>query len=318
MNSSRFYFVLACLLPAALVMAPRESLAWDAEGHMIIALIADRLLQAHDPAVQKKVAEILATDKSNTWTKTDIADEATWADALRKQSPEGRVWTSKWPYVKFDPADPDLAKACFGKPALPASTPASHGPREDCVVNKIDQFVKELRDPATSAGERLMALQFLLNYIGEVHDPLDTVEHNDQAGSCVAVLAPGAKAPVRLNLYWDDILVAEAEGKDAPKAAERTVAGLAAADIEKWSKGTPAEWARESYDLAKRLVYSYATDAAGKKYTFPAKKGERDPCGPVPLVRLDTGYRDRAVTAVREQLAKAGVRLAFVLRETLR
>jgi len=319
MNPSRSHLILAILLPAAaLVLAPRESLAWGAEGHMIIALVADRVLQAQDPATQKKVADILAADKSNTWTKTDIAGEATWADALREQSPEGRVWTSKWPYVKFDLAEPDLSKACFGKSVLPASTPASHGPREDCVINKIDQFVKELRDTGVSAGERLMALQFLLNYVGDVHDPLHTVEHGDQGGNCVAVLPPGARTPARLGFYWGDILVAEAEGNNAAKAAEQTVANLSAADVEKWSRGTPAEWARESYDLAKAVVYSYPKDAVGSKHVFSVKKGEKDPCGPVAVDRLETGYRDRAVAAVREQLAKAGVRLAFLLRQALK
>jgi hypothetical protein len=32
---------------------------------------------------------------------------------------------------------------------------------------------------------------------------------------------------------------------------------------------------------------------------------------------LDSPYRDRAIAAVREQLAKAGVRLAFLLRENV-
>jgi hypothetical protein len=36
-------------------------------------------------------------------TKADIASEATWADALREKSPEGRAATSKWHYVKLDP-----------------------------------------------------------------------------------------------------------------------------------------------------------------------------------------------------------------------
>jgi len=317
MCPSRLYLILACLLSAVVVSAPRQSLAWGAEGHMIIALVADRLLHAQDPAAQKKVADILATDKSNTWTKTDIAGEATWADALREQSPEGRLWTAKWPYVKLDLSNPDLTKACFGKPVLPASTPASHGPREDCVVNKIDQFVKELRDPDTSAEERLMAVQFLLNFVGDVHDPLYAIEHNDQGGSCVAVLPPGAKMPVRLNLYWGDTLVAEAAGSNAAAAAERTLSGLTNADIEKWSRGTPADWARESYDLAKTVVYGYAKDAAGGKHSFAAKKGEKDPCGPIAVDHLDAGYRDRAVAAIREQLAKAGVRLAFLLRRAL-
>src|SRR2546430_996064 len=168
MNLSRSRFALLSLVPIILWLMPAESRGWSAEGHMIVALVADRLLQARDAAAHKKLAELLATDKSNTWTKTDIASEATWADVLLEKSPEGRAATSKWHYVKLDPANPDLTKACFGKPALPSMAPASRGVRDDCVVDKIEQFAKELRDPATLPGERLTALQFLLNFVGEV------------------------------------------------------------------------------------------------------------------------------------------------------
>jgi hypothetical protein len=288
---------------------------------MIVALVADRLLQAQESPAQKKLAELLASDKSNSWTKTDIAAEATWADALREKSPEGRAATTKWHYVKLDATNPDLTKACFGKPALPSMAPASHGLQEDCIVDKIDQFARELRDPDTLPGERLMALQFLLNFVGDIHDPLYTIEHKDQEGRCVAIVPPGAKAPVRLSAYWDDILVAEAEGKDPAKAAADVVSRLTAADVRKWSSGTPADWAQESYNVAKELTYSFTKDvtkdAAGSKYVFPVRKGESDPCGPVPVYGVDTAYRDRALAAVKEQLAKAGVRLAFLLRENL-
>ena len=93
--------------------------------------------------------------------------------------------TSKWHYVKLDPDNPDLNKACFGRPALKAMMPASHGPQDDCIVDKIEQFAKELREPGTSAPERLMALQFLLNFVGDIHDPLFAVERDDQSGRCV-------------------------------------------------------------------------------------------------------------------------------------
>jgi hypothetical protein len=314
-------FATLCLVPAVLLLTPAESRAWNAEGHMIVALVADRLLQAQESPTQKKLAELLASDKSNSWTKTDIAGEATWADALREKSPEGRAATTKWHDVKLDSGNPDLTKACFGKPALPAMAPASHGLQDDCIVDKIDQFAKELRDPATFPGERLMALQFLLNFVGDIHDPLHTIEHNDQDGRCVALLPPGAKTPVRLSAYWDDTLVVEAEGKDPAKAAAEIVARLAAAEVRQWSSGTPADWAQESYNVAKEITYSFVKDvpkdAVGSKYAFPARKGENDPCGPVPLYNIDTTYRDRALAAVKEQLAKAGVRLAFLLRENL-
>ena len=223
---SRFCHAIL-LLSAVLVCHPAESWAWGDEGHRIVALVADRLLQTQDPKAQQKVAGILATDKSNEWTKTDIASEATWADALREKSPEGRAATSKWHYVKLDADNPDLKKACFGRPGLPALTPASHAPQDNCIVDKIGQFARELRDPETSNSERLMALQFLLNLVGDIHDPLYAIERNDQGGRCAAVLPPGAKTPVRLSVYWDDTLVAEAEGKDPVKAAGQITAALA-------------------------------------------------------------------------------------------
>jgi hypothetical protein len=223
--------------------------------------------------------------------------------------------------VKLDVTNPDMTKACFGKPALPSMAPASHGLQDDCIVDKIEQFAKELRDPATFPGERLMALQFLLNFVGDIHDPLHTIEHNDQEGRCVALLPPGVKTPVRLSAYWDDTLVVEAEGKDPAKAAAEIVARLTAADVRKWSSGTPADWAQESHNVAKEITYSFGKDvpkdAVGSKYAFPVRKGENDTCGPVPVYSVDPTYRDRALAAVKEQLAKAGVRLAFLLRENL-
>jgi S1/P1 Nuclease len=317
----RFGSTLLWLVPTVLALTPAEGRAWSAEGHMIVALVADRLLQAQESPAQRKIAELLAGDKSNNWTRTDIAGEATWADALLEKTIEGRIATTKWHYVKLDPANPDLTKACFGRPALPEMAPASHGSQDDCAVDKIEQFAKELRDPATLPGERLMALQFLLNLVGDIHDPLFTIEHNDQGGQCVALSLPGAKAPVRLRSYWEDTLVAEAEGRDPAKAADAIVAGLTPAEIRKWSGSSPADWAQESNAVAKDVVYSFekegAKEAEAGKYAFPTRKGEKDPCGPVPVYHVDAVYRERAIAAVKEQLTKAGIRLASLLRDNL-
>jgi S1/P1 Nuclease len=321
MYRSQSRFAILCLVPTILLLTSTESKAWGTEGHMIVALVAEQLLKTQESPVQAKLAELLASDKSNSWTKTDIAGEATWADALREKSPEGRFATTKWHYVKLDPNNPDLTKACFGKPALPAMAPASHGLQDDCIVDKIDQFAKELRDPATLPGERLMALQFLLNFVGDVHQPLYTIARNDKEGRCVALLPPGSKTPVRLSTYWDETLVAEAVGKDPAAAAAEIVASLTPADVRKWSSGTPADWAQESYRVAKEITYSFmkdvAKDAVASKNAFPARKGENDPCGSVQVYRIDAAYRDRGLAAVKEQLTKAGVRLAFLLRENL-
>ena len=310
-------FLIICLSFAAFLFPPAEGWAWGGEAHRIVALVAERLLQIQDSPAQNKIAEILASDKSNEWTKTDIASEATWADALREKSTEGRIASSKWHYVKLAPDNPDLQKACYGRPALGSLRPASHGPQDDCIVDKIEQFSRELRDPETSGSERLMALQFLLNLVGDIHDPLYAIEHNDQTGHCVAVLPPGAKTPVRLDTYWEAILVAGAEGNDPAKAAEQITAGLSAADVRKWSGGTPEEWAQESFNIAKAVVYSLPATAVGK-FTFPLQKGQKEECGSVALYHLDKSFQERAVVTIKGQLAKAGVRLAVLLRDNLR
>jgi hypothetical protein len=79
--------------------------------------------------------------------------------------------TRMWHFVDIELAE-SLASACFGHPPLPPGIPASTGPPRACVVDKIDQFAKELGNPATPASVRLLALKFLLHFVGDLHQPL--------------------------------------------------------------------------------------------------------------------------------------------------
>src|ERR1700720_4655273 len=126
---------------AALLLPVPPAHAWGPDAHRTIALIADKVLQQSDAAARGKVQALLATDKDSRLTKNDIASEATWADVLRDKSQEARFATSGWHAVRLRPDSPDLAAACAGHPPLPAGYPASRGPRDNCVVDKIQQFV---------------------------------------------------------------------------------------------------------------------------------------------------------------------------------
>ncbi len=115
--------------------------AWGDEGHEVIALIAQSRL---DPAARKNVDALLAAD-TDTLTPPNIAAAATWADKFRDSDRNGaRQNTEQWHFVDLEITGPDLDRACFGHPALPAGTPASAGPAQDCVVDKIDEFAAEL------------------------------------------------------------------------------------------------------------------------------------------------------------------------------
>jgi len=301
---------------AALLLPMRASLAWGPEGHRVIALIADRALQQSDPGVRAKILAILATDKGKGLTKNDIASEATWADVLREKSEEARSATGAWHSTRFTPDNPDLARACFGRNPLPSGYPASRGPRDNCSIDKIVQFAAELKDPETSPGERLAAVQFLLNLAGDLNDPLHAIDRGDQGGECVAVQI-GSKPPVRLS-YWQDTLVADVVGPDPAKGAARIAASVPAAESQKWAEGNPESWALETYQVAKTVTYSFAAGQPEGKHSFPPRPGQGETCPAPDLYRVGPEYETKALAAVRLQLAKAGLRLARVLRDSLK
>jgi S1/P1 Nuclease len=130
------------------IVFPRSALAWGDEGHEIIALVAERFL---DPAVREKITAMLAAD-ADTLTGHDIASAATWADRYRDADRTGDrrhyEQTHQWHFVDIELANPNLDRACFGHPSLPAGTVASNGPSQACIVDKIEQFAAELADPA--------------------------------------------------------------------------------------------------------------------------------------------------------------------------
>jgi len=301
---------------AVLSIAPRPSHAWSPEAHRTIAVIADKILQQGDAAARGKVQALLATDKDNRLTKTDIASEATWADVLRDKSQEARAATSGWHAVRLRPDNPDLAAACFGRPPLPAGYPASRGPRDNCVVDKIAQFQKELQNPDTVPGERLAALQFLLNLVGDVNDPLLAIDKGDQGGRCTAVQI-GAKPPARLASYWETTLAGDVVGRDPAAGAARLLSSVAPAEMQSRSGGNPESWAMESYEVAKSVVYAFPADSAAGKAT-PAGKSDADGCTDIPLYKLGADYETKALAAVKQQLAKSGLRLAQVLRDSFK
>ena len=69
----------------------------------------------------------------------------------------------------------------------------------------------------------------------------------------------------------------------------------------KWSKGTVGEWAEQSHKVAQKVVY-------GKLPKAPAG-GQ---------VTVDAAYERLADRVIKDQIEKAGARLAIMLNATLR
>jgi len=291
----RFGFVVLFLVFA---FTPSSVLAWGGEGHAIIALIADQLLDAE---VRAKVAGILSADTDDL-AGHDIASASMWADRYRDSDRHGSQerfrGTREWHFVDIEIEDPDLARACFGYPPLPAGLPASRGPAHACIVDKINQFVVGLSDPATNAEERLIALKFLLHLVGDVHQPLHAADDHDAGGNAKRISAGGLGAE-NLHQLWDVELV-EQLGSDPQRVASDLIGRIFDEERQEWSQGVAADWAMESFEVARNQIYGrLPPPGADRAYTLlPA------------YVRQET--RDAA-----RQMSKAGLRLAFVLNSAL-
>jgi hypothetical protein len=282
-----------CLaLAAVAVLACSQARAWGDLGHEVTALIAYRHLS---PTAGAALDTLLASD-TDSLTPRDFAGRATWADRYRTAHRE----TADWHFVNIEIDQPNLEDACFGFPALPAGQLASVGPAQDCVVNKIDEFIVELTSPSTLPAERLLALKFLIHFIGDLHQPLHAADHHDRGGNCIGLIPPQG-AQTNLHAYWD-VSVVETLGQFAAQIADQLDARLTADEIKEWSQGTPRSWAMDTFEVGRRNVYALPS---------------RPTCESGGAVSLSPAYLRQAEKDAVTQLLKAAVRLAAVLNWAL-
>jgi hypothetical protein len=89
-------------------------------------------------------------------------------------------------------------------------------------------------------------------------------------------------------------------------AATDLMKSITPAKIEKWAHSDPVDWANESFLIAECHQTKYCVkQGASRELPTPAK------------VAIDAAYLEANAPIVREQLQKAGVRLARLLDTTL-
>jgi hypothetical protein len=208
-----------------------------------------------------------------------MASVASWADEIRRQRAESGTW--HYIDIPIDKPHLDMARDC---------------PKGDCVIRKIADFEMVLRDPNTPAVQRREALMFLIHFVGDMHQPLHDSDNKDKGGNDVHVVYQGR--PTNLHSLWDSGLLGSMgkEGDLFPtylKEAER--------HAKKWSKGSVEAWSDQSHKEAVKITY-----------------GDLPKAAPGAPITITDEYVAKADPVVREQIEKAGDRLARVLNEVLR
>ncbi|MBI3347915.1 MAG: S1/P1 nuclease [Burkholderiales bacterium] len=200
-------------ISAALVLLTASSAAnaWGAEGHRLIAEVAESQLT---PAARSEVARLLSGEPGAT-----LQSVSTWADEVRSQA------TAPWHYVNPPP----------GECSYDRERDCDNG---QCAVEALNRQVVVLKSKAPDS-ERLVALKWVVHLVGDVHQPLHAGFKDDKGGNLFQVQAFGRGT--NLHSLWDGGLIRNrAGGLDALRSETAATAVAAAVPPQ------PAAWAVES------------------------------------------------------------------------
>jgi hypothetical protein len=242
----------------------------------VVAYVANAFLT---PLARAQADALLRID-NDPLTAKDMASRAVWADRFVANHPDTRPWQ----YIDIDYDHPDLKAAC---------------PNGQCLPAKITDFERILANRAYPPETRAAALVWLLHLVGDVHQPLHTINRRDYGGNCEVIQTEDGRES--LHKWWDDDVVDEIGGRDPAQLGRTLAKQVTKTELAEWTRGSPYDWAAQSYQVAKAQVYAYTAE----------------PHCRLPALSLSTTYEITAKAITAKQLERAGVRLAAVLNASL-
>ncbi|MQP76680.1 endonuclease [Stenotrophomonas sp. MYb238] len=160
--STRVPVLLSGLALAVTALLPAPASAWGAQGHRLVARIAETHL---DPAAKAEVARLLAAEPGAT-----LASIAPWADQLRAEDPDLGKRSAGWHYVNM------AEDGCI-------YDPPKHCRDGDCVIEALKVQSARLADRSLSDADRLQALKFVVHLAGDMHQPMHAGYGHDKGGN---------------------------------------------------------------------------------------------------------------------------------------
>lgn len=273
---------LATLLIALLAMLPVPASAWGFYAHQQTARIAEANVS---PEVRAKIRRLLASEKqlgTPDCPLRTLQDASVWADCVRR---EGWRWgyTAAWHYR--------TAPICE---AFNARANCSGG---NCVTAQISRSHRILADESLPAAIRLEALAFVVHFAGDVHMPLHSGDNEDRGGNDREA-DYGIIPSLNLHRIWDGPLAERAISDPADPVVRR----YAPAERAELGGGSPDDWGRESWEIARNFVYPTAFDTD-------------DVCAaPLPpKTALSQEDIVRGVPIAKRRVQQAGLRIADLL-----
>ncbi len=205
MDNFRFAILIASALTSTHVVA------WGAQGHQLIAALAESQLTQ---AASAEVHRLLAQEPGAT-----MVSVSTWADEQRKGT------TAALHYVN-----------------LPGGDCTYHRPRDcadgRCVVEAINANAAVLMSEAPDP-QRLVALKWLIHLVGDIHQPLHVGLASDKGGNLFQLRSFSRGS--NLHAFWDSDFIRHRAG-----GLSRLMGDAKAAIHSEDPSTAPAKWANAS------------------------------------------------------------------------
>ncbi len=312
---------IACALGLAAFAAP--ALAWNGFGHMVVADVAYRDLQAHAPQLLARIDALLKLNPdyakwvagvpASRQAEVAFVQAAHWPDDI-KSGAGGYVSdgtnggnTGVEPVASYNlgyaPADTAMHKYWHfvDNGFSPDGTPVPATPSPNA-AERITLFSGVLASADAADPLKSYDLVWLIHLVGDLHQPLHATERftsdapqGDQGGNLVAVTCSRSQGCQKeLHAVWDDIL-----GTSTSPTAAIAFAGKLAIPTGAAVQAADGVWADESLAMAMADAYAGLGNA-----TTGAHK-------------LSGAYLSRAAADAKVRVALAGARLSWLIQQNL-
>jgi hypothetical protein len=283
---NRILAVVCGLLALFSFAAPAQAY-WE-YGHEAVARIA-WLQMRRDTRAQ--VAALLRQGRLLETPECPVAtieQASVWADCIKPLG-DRFSYAYSWHYQNVDVCKPfDLKAACKDG---------------NCVSAQIERAARLVADRKVPARERLMALAFLVHFVGDLHQPMHAGDHGDLGGNKVAANYGIIGGRTNLHGIWDGWL-AERAISTPPGGGTALLAQVSSEDRARIAQGTVEDWSREMWEKSGSEAYRSLVG---------------DPCAATPGDRptMDEAKVRALIPLVRENVVEGGIRLAKLLDDAL-
>ena len=273
---------------AALLTLSTPAAAWWEYGHETVGRIA---FDAARPETRAAIRKLMAQGRLLDTPECSVATielVSYWPDCVKPLA-ERFSYASPWHYQNVDICKPFDLKA-----------PCKDG---NCVSAQIERQARLLADRTVPTRERLMALAFLVHFVGDLHNPMHAGDRGDRGGNGVKANYGLVGGRTNLHSIWDGYL-AERAISTPPSGAHALLASIPQSERPALAAGTVEDWSREQWESARKFAYASLIG---------------DPCGEKPEARptLDEADVRALIPEVRRGVVAGGLRLARLLDDAL-